>query len=80
MNYLFFVVLIIFNFGDILSGPLFFRGRPLTKHGMLGIPMSKSFKIDEYELPKDEWFEQKLDHFNPADIRTWKQVLNLMKQ
>lgn len=24
-------------------------------------------------LPKKHWFEQKLDHFNPADIRTWKQ-------
>jgi len=74
---LFFVVLIIFNFGDIFSSRLFFRGRPLTKHGMLGIP--KSIKIDEYELPKDEWFKQKLDHFNPVDKRTWKQVLNLIE-
>lgn len=24
---------------------------------------------------EDKWFEQKLDHFNPTDGRTWKQVL-----
>lgn len=24
-------------------------------------------------LPPPKWFEQKLDHFNPADTRTWKQ-------
>jgi len=23
---------------------------------------------------EDEWFIQKLDHFNPTDNRTWKQV------
>lgn len=23
---------------------------------------------------EDEWFVQKLDHFNPTDNRTWKQV------
>lgn len=24
---------------------------------------------------EDKWFEQKLNHFNPTDGRTWKQVL-----
>lgn len=24
---------------------------------------------------ENKWFEQKLDHFNPIDTRTWKQVL-----
>lgn len=23
---------------------------------------------------EDEWFVQKLDHFNPTDTRTWNQV------
>lgn len=23
---------------------------------------------------EDKWYEQKLDHFNPTDTRTWKQV------
>jgi hypothetical protein len=26
---------------------------------------------------KDKWFIQKLDHFNPTDGRTWKQVFYL---
>lgn len=25
---------------------------------------------------EDEWFIQKLDHFNHTDNRTWKQVIN----
>ncbi|CAD5116902.1 DgyrCDS5745 [Dimorphilus gyrociliatus] len=29
--------------------------------------------IDRKYLPAPKWFEQKLDHFNPADTRTWKQ-------
>jgi len=24
---------------------------------------------------ENKWFEQKVDHFNPTDTRTWKQVL-----
>lgn len=24
---------------------------------------------------EDKWFEQKLDHFNPTDVRTWNQVM-----
>lgn len=27
----------------------------------------------EKDLPKEQWFMQYLDHFNPADHRTWKQ-------
>lgn len=26
------------------------------------------------ELPESQWFLQKLDHFDPTDGRTWKQV------
>lgn len=26
-----------------------------------------------YELPKDEWLDQKLDHFDPTNRKTWKQ-------
>lgn len=25
---------------------------------------------------EDKWFEQNLNHFDPTDGRTWKQVLN----
>jgi len=75
MNPLYLIVLTILNLGFISSTPLFFRGRPLTKHGMLGIPTSQFNQIDrQQDLPKAQWFEQKLDHFDPVDTRTWKQV------
>ncbi|XP_046391148.1 putative serine protease K12H4.7 [Ischnura elegans] len=37
--------------------------------GLLGEPvMDRNFS-----LPPDQYFSQKLDHFNPTDVRTWKQ-------
>lgn len=30
-----------------------------------------------FALPPDEWFTQKLDHFNPTDERVWQQVTNV---
>lgn len=29
----------------------------------------------QYNIVKNKWFEQELDHFNITDTRTWKQVL-----
>ena len=43
------------------------RGR--SKHGNVGDPiLSKAYK-----LPKEQWFTQFLDHFNPIDAHVWKQ-------
>lgn len=76
MKYIKIVILIIINLELILSTRLFHRGRPLTRHGMLGAPVSRKFMESnpQITLPKEQWFEQKLDHFNPADNTTWKQV------
>lgn len=38
-------------------------------HGKLGEPFQHEVK----KLPPDQWFTQKLDHFNLEDGRTWKQ-------
>ncbi|PSN56520.1 hypothetical protein C0J52_14786 [Blattella germanica] len=46
---------------------LFHRGR--GKGGLLKEP----YVHHDVPLPPDEWFEQQLDHFNPTDLRTWKQ-------
>lgn len=48
----------------------FLRGR--SRYGNLGEPVLSS-KI--YTLPKEQWFTQQLDHFNPTDFRVWKQVI-----
>ncbi|XP_012541201.1 putative serine protease K12H4.7 [Monomorium pharaonis] len=45
----------------------FLRGR--SKGGNLGKPILSSKK----PLPKDQWFTQYLDHFNPTDAHVWKQ-------
>lgn len=45
----------------------FFRGR--SKYG-LGEPI---LSVDHIDPPKDQWFTQYLDHFNPTEARTWHQ-------
>lgn len=47
----------------------FLRGR--SKDGNLGILLSSK---EHKWLPKEQWFIQMLDHFNPIDARVWKQV------
>ena len=49
------------------SLPHFIRGRP--RGGMLGAPKAKI----EQELPKEQWFTQRLDHFDDANLKTWQQ-------
>jgi hypothetical protein len=49
--------------------PFFHRGRP--RGGMLGSPKSS---LNRKSSPIEElWYTQQLDHFNPADTRTWQQ-------
>jgi hypothetical protein len=51
------------------------------KYGALGLP-----KVDHFSHQlraariEPQWFEQKLDHFNPQNTQTWKQVSSLMQQ
>ncbi|KYN21502.1 PREDICTED: putative serine protease K12H4.7 [Trachymyrmex cornetzi] len=45
----------------------FLRGR--SKGGNLGNPILSS----ETPLPKEQWFTQYLDHFNPTDVNVWEQ-------
>ncbi|XP_046852436.1 putative serine protease K12H4.7 [Xenia sp. Carnegie-2017] len=49
--------------------PRFFRGRPRGREGMLGSPNVKR-KVD---LPVEQWFTQRLTHFNDSNRATWRQ-------
>ena len=49
------------------------RGRPVGKHGLLGLPKTSESYVGD-SLPKAQWFEQRLDHFDPVNTQTWKQV------
>ncbi|CAF0815275.1 unnamed protein product [Adineta ricciae] len=53
--------------------PFFHRGRP--RGGMLGSPGQRLRRpLHRHKSPSDElWYTQQLDHFNPADTRTWQQ-------
>ena len=51
--------------------PLFIRGRP--SGGLLGTPKVTKDFAENLVLPKDNWFEQRLDHFKSSDLRTWNQ-------
>lgn len=57
---------------NVDAAKLFSRGRPHGKHGILGLPkhddLLEESKFDEH------WFDQKLDHFDPASTARWKQV------
>ncbi|CAG5133617.1 unnamed protein product [Candidula unifasciata] len=53
--------------------PRMIRGRP--RGGLLGAPGHKHHRknLETRELPPDQWYTQKLDHFNGADGRYWQQ-------
>lgn len=56
------------NVIEIECWKIFNKGR--VRGGMFGGP-----KFEEaVDLPPDEWFEQRLDHYDPSEIRTWNQV------
>ncbi|XP_038049891.1 thymus-specific serine protease-like [Patiria miniata] len=61
------LIFLTFFVGLAWSLPRFLHGRP--RGGMLGAPRRRSGG----SLPPDQWLEQKLDHFNDADLRTWQQ-------
>ena len=53
------------NFSDCFN--LIHHGR--LRNGFLGSPRTNY----RGPVPPDQWFEQRLDHFNEAETRTWKQ-------
>jgi hypothetical protein len=53
--------------------PFFLHGRP--RGGMVGSPKGRvQYSFNRKSSPSEElWYTQQLDHFNPADTRTWQQ-------
>lgn len=63
--------LITYYYPGALSIRLFSHGRRFD--GNLGDP-SKHQTLNSDLLPPDQWFQQNLDHFDPTNSKTWKQV------
>lgn len=53
------------------SSPVYGLKKMLVGVGEPNTPENKNVITVE-----DKWFIQKLDHFNPTDSRTWKQVFH----
>lgn len=63
----YFLFVTIIQSGLVFGGKNFRLGR--SRGGNLGIPSG----FYDGHLPVAQWFTQKLDHFSPSEIRTWKQ-------
>ena len=79
------VCLFLFFTEHVDPHPTFLSGRPWTKHGLIGRPKRTERFLVGVTRPEEEegkhgkkilerWFSQRLDHFDPTDIRVWKQV------
>lgn len=60
---------------------LFWWSSPIhsMKKIFMGIDNQKPSLYKGHTEFKDRWFLQKLDHFNPTNNKTWKQVYKLKK-
>lgn len=56
----------------------FWKGRR-TGGNLGGASRFSGTSAEKIILPPDEWFEQMLDHFNPTNVRTWKQRFHTNK-
>lgn len=65
------VLLIALLIAPVISDPLFVRGRRWDEFGLLG--RLKRHHSDPPPAPA-QWFTQQLDHFDPSNTATWKQV------
>lgn len=65
---LLFAVFFILLINDSIGHRRFWKGR--HHGGNLLTPI----ELDRGLLPPDEWFDQKLTHFDAANTKTWKQV------
>ncbi|KAK5642960.1 hypothetical protein RI129_009127 [Pyrocoelia pectoralis] len=55
---------------NIHGWKIFHRGR--ENGGNIGAPYDPNYKSNT-KFVQEEWFVQRLDHFNPTDLRVWKQ-------
>ena len=64
------IVLLFAGFVNLCHGSLhFLRGRP--RGGMLAAPSADAIHVKD--LPQDQWFTQRLDHFDDSNTKTWQQ-------
>ena len=64
------LVLIFAGFVNLCHGSLhFLRGRP--RGGMLPAPSADAIHVKD--LSQDQWFTQRLDHFDDFNTKTWQQ-------
>ncbi|XP_054156718.1 putative serine protease K12H4.7 [Oppia nitens] len=68
-----FIVFILYGTGSSSSSSarrLLFRGRPVNRYGMLRPPVPDNY----VNTLAENWYNQRVDHFNTSDTRTFKQL------
>jgi hypothetical protein len=71
ISYLCFVIFVII-INSAVSWRTFWKGRKVN--GNLGDPTKFHHDSESFSKSEDLWFEQKLDHFNPRNDKTFEQV------
>lgn len=66
-EYFFILLFLCISFGNVFCWKTFWKGR--RSGGNLVAPHA-----NVSELPPDQWFDQKLDHFDNSNNIQWKQV------
>lgn len=62
----YFAVTFLLFHSDVNAWKHFWRGKWIQRHTQ---------NLENEKLPPDQWFEQKLDHFDILNQKSWKQVI-----
>lgn len=72
-NILLVVIICATSIENALGWRTFWKGR--RRDGNLHIDSAHQIALQKgYSLPPDQWFDQKLDHFDQSNNKLWKQV------
>lgn len=71
MRLLLVLPILLISLESVWGWRVFWKGR---RDG--GNLITPPINVSAAELPPDQWFDQKLDHFNESNNELWKQVNN----
>lgn len=71
MRLLLVLPILLISLGNVWCWRVFWKGR---RDG--GNLIAPPVNVTAEELPPDQWFDQKLDHFDESNNELWKQVNN----
>lgn len=73
-----FVLLSLLELISRLNGHQLYNGQSPLNHGLIGRFRNGLRSDTTLPTAPEQWFTQKLDHFDPSEHRTWKQVCTVI--